>query len=190
MSVFGKQRNRLLFRELLLYAKFRRSGSFHSSALNCSNIKEDVKEAASTSPHDDDESDSKFFKRLGKTSNHFWVDNAQEVFDRLEWKRLLEPTAAFVGSLRRRGCTGNDHQVDLGKIGRLWEELEKISKEEVEKRKALKEKLVTMALWVPNDTHEASLAMEGDVPMSIKTNGTKTSKKVEEFQKVRLQVYI
>lgn len=129
------------------------------------------------------EDDTAYFKRLGKTTNHYWTDNADQVLQRLNMEQLVDPDhdIALRENLRRRYC---DDKIDLDEIRTLWGKWmsPKISLEE---RTSLAKRLVGMALWVPNETHPAALGVDGDVPVAIKVHGQpKPQHNVVEFQKV------
>lgn len=124
--------------------------------------------------------DAKYFKRLGKTVNPYWVENAHKVFEQLNWKRLVDPRRrmGLEEDFRRRYA-----DVDLEKIGRLWKDRGDC---EGEKRRRLTEELVKEGLWVPNDTHPEALGIEGEVPKEIRLVGTPRSEnEVMEFSKVK-----
>jgi hypothetical protein len=145
-----------------------------------------------TPPNVDQEDDTTFFKRLGKTVDPYWLQNAADLFNnqRLDFHRLLHPSPTFLENLRRRGVDN----VDFSRITRLYNELEQLKRKNVDKLEstttkeelALMQELVAAALWVPNDTHPAALALQGDEPNTIYVHGEKKKEgtKVLEFQKV------
>jgi hypothetical protein len=144
-------------------------------------------------PNVDQEDDTTFFKRLGKTVDPYWLQNAADLFNnqRLDFHRLLHPSPTFLENLRRRGADN----VDFSRITRLYNELEQLKRKKFDKSAesttkeelALMQELVEAALWVPNDTHPAALALQGDEPKTIYVHGEKKEgTKVVEFQKVKL----
>jgi hypothetical protein len=129
--------------------------------------------------------DTKYFKQLGKTTNHYWTNNAEQVVGRLNMERLIDPdyNVGLRKNLRRRHC---DDKVDLDKIRSAWGRW-KSSPINSEERQEMAKILVGLALWVPNDSHPAALRVDGDVPITIKVHGqpptTHDETEVLEFQK-------
>ncbi|CAL8069719.1 unnamed protein product [Orchesella dallaii] len=125
-----------------------------------------------------DQDDKKYFKQLSKTSNPYWIANAEAVFNRLDWNRLTNPKnkTALIESFNKRFA-----EVDLETICKLLRERDRSTNEE--ERKALTEKLVLLGLWVPNETHGESEAIEGEVPKEVFRFGEPTGESVLEFSK-------
>ncbi|ODM94411.1 Serine--tRNA ligase, chloroplastic/mitochondrial [Orchesella cincta] len=132
------------------------------------------KELSGTSQKDD----KKYFKELSKTTNPYWLENAEEVFNRLDWKRLVNPRSkeGLKESFRKRYA-----EVDIDAICKLWKERDVCTNEA--ERRALTQKLVTLGLWVPNETHEEAEATENEIPKEVYRFGEATNANVEEFSK-------
>lgn len=129
----------------------------------------------------DEKDDVKFFKALSKSANPYWISNAENMFKRLDWSRLLNPA-------NRQKLEASFHQrqakVDLDRILKLWTERQHCSNDEAKQK--LTEELVSLALWVPNETHPDSMAIENDIPKEVFRHGEPKSGEAEEFSKVFL----
>lgn len=125
--------------------------------------------------------DKSYFKRLGKTTNHYWTDHAEDILQRLNMERLVDPdhNLNLRENLRRRYC---DDKVDLDVIRSLWGRWSTTTSRK--DREELASTVVGLALWVPNDSCSEALAIPDDAPVPINVHGQPTTPEVLEFQKV------
>lgn len=160
---------------------YRTSAVSRQTPLQPQPISPKVEESSRKSNELVEEDDSKYFKGLSKTINPYWLSNADSVFKQLNWKRLLDPGRKqfLEENFRKRFAEAN-----LDKISKLWKKREEC--EDEGKKTEITKELVSLALWIPNDTHPEAMAIEDEVPKEIFAFGKDRSAggDVQEFSKV------
>jgi len=115
------------------------------------------------------ESDDNFFKALRKTSTKHWLENAKEVVNRIDWKKLLNQSyvTSFKEDLKRR-----QSEVDIDKIVNLWNKLQNMKDTgQAKEINDLKKEIASQAVFIPNSSHPESLKCADEEPSVIYTHG-------------------
>jgi len=127
--------------------------------------------------------DASFFKKLGKTTHSHWLTDPKSILKRLDISRFFQSDDSLHSlseNLRRR-C----NNVNVERVGEILKQLHPQWLSKDDSSDELLKELVSLALWIPNNTHAAALQVDNDEIKAIFKHGApRDLKNVIDFQKV------